>query len=102
MSESGYTIKNGFNRSTESSNGLAGRKFTRTLETLPITRGPLAAKKEDETCSYLLLWCGEKGRDITNTWSDVTEDDKKKLKTYFRPEASGERLFLQGAPRDDP
>lgn len=45
--------------------------------------GPLAAKKEEEKCSYLLIWCGEKGRDIANTWSDVTEDDKKKLETYF-------------------
>ena len=45
--------------------------------------GPLAAKKEEEKCSYLLIWCGEKGRDIANTWSDVTDDDKKKLKTYF-------------------
>ena len=45
--------------------------------------GPLAAKKEDEKCSYLLIWCGEKGRDIANTWSDVTDEDKKKLKTYF-------------------
>ena len=45
--------------------------------------GPLAARKEEEKCSYLLIWCGEKGRDIANTWSDVTDDDKKKLKTYF-------------------
>ena len=45
--------------------------------------GPLAAKKEEEKCSYLLIWCGEKGRDIANTWSNVTEEDKKQLKTYF-------------------
>ena len=45
--------------------------------------GPLAAKKEEEKYSYLLIWCGEKGRDIPNTWSDVTNDDKKKLKPYF-------------------
>ena len=45
--------------------------------------GPFAAKKEEEKCSYLLIWCGEIGRDIANTWSDVAEDDKKKLKTYF-------------------
>ena len=45
--------------------------------------GPLAAKKEEEKFSYLLIWCGEKGRDIANTCSDVTEDDKKELKTYF-------------------
>ena len=45
--------------------------------------GPLAAKKEGEKCNYLLIRCREKGRVIANTWSDVTEDDKKKLKTYF-------------------
>ena len=43
----------------------------------------LASKNEEEKCNYLLIWCGEKGRDIANTWSDVTDEDKKKLKTYF-------------------
>jgi len=23
--------------------------------------GPLTSKKEEEMCSYLLIWCGEKG-----------------------------------------
>ena len=88
MSESESNIKNGFNRSAESSNGLGRRTFTRTLETLPTTRGThvqwsALGKKEEEKCSYLLIWYGEKGRDIANTWNDVTEEDKKKLKTYF-------------------
>jgi len=43
--------------------------------------GPLAAKKEEEKCSYLLIWCGKKGQDIANTWSDVTE----KIKRSSRP-----------------
>ena len=30
--------------------------------------GPLATKKEEEKCSYLLIWCVEQGRDITNIW----------------------------------
>ena len=47
-------------------------------------RGPLSAKEEQEKCSYLLIWCGEKGQDIYNSRNDVTEDDKKKLKTYFK------------------
>ena len=46
--------------------------------------GPLATKKEEEKCSYLLIQCGEKGRDIANTWSDITDEDQKKLKTYVR------------------
>ena len=45
--------------------------------------GPLAVKKEEEKCNYLLIWCDEKGQDIANTWSDITDEDKKKLKTYF-------------------
>ena len=65
VSESGSTIKNGFNRSIESLNALGRRKFTRTLELM--FSGPLAATKEEEKCSYLLVWCGEKGRDIANT-----------------------------------
>ena len=44
---------------------------------------PLVAEKEEEKCSYLLIWCSEEERGIANTSSDVTEDDKKKLKTYF-------------------
>ena len=30
--------------------------------------GPLATKKEEEKCSYLLIWWVEQGRDITNIW----------------------------------
>ena len=48
-----------------------------------IFTGSLAAKKEEEKFSYFLICCGKKGRDIANTWNDVTEVDKKKLKTYF-------------------
>ena len=39
VSELGYSIKNGFNESTESSNGLGCQKFTRMLEMLLTTRG---------------------------------------------------------------
>ena len=91
VSELGSTITNGFNRSTESSNGLGRRKFTRTRFRQHVElmfSGPLVAKKEEEKCSYLLIWCGEKGRDIANTWIDVTEDDNKKLKTYFERSAN--------------
>jgi len=43
--------------------------------------GPLVTKKEEEKWSYLLIWCGEKGN--ANIRSDVTDEDRKKLKTYF-------------------
>lgn len=43
---------------------------------------PFRRKEETEKCSYLLLWIGEKGRDIYNTWT-LTEDETKLLKTYY-------------------
>ena len=58
--------------------------------------GPLSVKKEEEKCSYLLIWCGEKGRDIVSTWSDVSNDDKKKLATYFT------RFEAQVEPKSNP
>lgn len=44
--------------------------------------GLLQSKNQAERCSYLLLWVGEKGRDIFNTWA-VTEDAAKELMTYY-------------------
>ena len=44
--------------------------------------GPLKSRSEAEKCSYLLIWSGQKGRDIFNTWQNLTQDDKKKLQTY--------------------
>ena len=44
--------------------------------------GPFKKKGEDEKCSYLLLWVGDKGRDIYNTWT-LTEDEAKVLKSYY-------------------
>ena len=45
--------------------------------------GPLKAKTEEEKVSYLLLWVGDKGRDICHTWTDITADDAKKLDTFY-------------------
>ena len=42
-----------------------------------IFKGPLADKDEQEKCSYLLLWIGDKGRYIYNTWTDLTMNKKK-------------------------
>ena len=48
--------------------------------------GPLAEKTE-EVKVYLLLWIGDKGREIRNTWTDLDTpekaDDRKKLKTFY-------------------
>ena len=45
--------------------------------------GPLKAKTEVEKCSYLMIWVGEKGRNIYSTWSDFSADDKKELSKYY-------------------
>jgi len=44
--------------------------------------GPLCEKEEADKCSYLLLWIGEKGRDVYKTWM-LTGDKAKKLQTYY-------------------
>ena len=40
--------------------------------------GPLSSKDEAEKCSYLMIWIGDKGRDIYSTWN-LSEADRKKL-----------------------
>ena len=46
-----------------------------------VFNGPLKGKSEEEKCNYLMIWVGEKGRKIYQTW-DLTADEKKLLKTY--------------------
>ncbi|KAL0194540.1 hypothetical protein M9458_008112, partial [Cirrhinus mrigala] len=58
----------------------AWRRFKQQAELM--FSGPLQEKRETEKCSYLLLWIGEKGLDIYNTWS-LSEDEAKKLQTYY-------------------
>ena len=59
----------------------ASKKFRQHAELM--FSGPLNGKSEEEKRSYLLIWVGEKGRDIYNTWTDVTDENRKKLKTYY-------------------
>uniref|UniRef100_A0A674EBM2 Gypsy retrotransposon integrase-like protein 1 n=1 Tax=Salmo trutta TaxID=8032 RepID=A0A674EBM2_SALTR len=58
----------------------AWRKYKQHVELM--FTGPLKERGEEEKCSYLLLWIGEKGRDIYNTWT-LTEAESKALKTYY-------------------
>ena len=44
--------------------------------------GPLKRKSEEEKCNYLMIWVGDQGRDIYNTW-ELTADEAKKLETYY-------------------
>ncbi|XP_052820412.1 uncharacterized protein K02A2.6-like [Mya arenaria] len=44
--------------------------------------GPLNKKSEEAQCNYLMLWVGEKGRQIFSTWN-LSDDDNKTLKNYY-------------------
>ena len=44
--------------------------------------GPLKQKSEEIKCNYLMLWVGDKGREIYSTWELGTEEAKK-LNTYY-------------------
>ena len=33
--------------------------------------GPLKEKSEAEKCNYLMLWVGDKGRDVYDTWAQL-------------------------------
>ena len=41
------------------------------------------SKTEEENVSYLLLWVGDKGRDIRLTWTDISAEYVKKLDTFY-------------------
>lgn len=58
----------------------AWKKFRQHVEL--IFNGPLKGKDEPILCSYLMLWVGDKGRDIFNTWN-LSADDSKKLNKYY-------------------
>ena len=44
--------------------------------------GPLGDLSEERKVNYLLLWVGEEGRELANTWS-LIEEDRKSLKPYW-------------------
>ena len=70
------------------------RRFKQHVELM--FSGPLKSRQEAEKCSYLLIWVGQKGRDIYNTWADITDEDKSKLKTYY------DRFEAHVSPRGNP
>lgn len=49
-----------------------------------IFKGPLEEKSEEINVTYLLLWVGDKGREIYNTWTGMTNDEKKKLESHYK------------------
>ena len=44
--------------------------------------GPLKKKDEEEKCAFLMLWVGEKGRSLFQTWN-LPADQKKLLDSYY-------------------
>ena len=48
-----------------------------------IFEGPLKDKTEEEKVAFLLIWVGEKGQDVSQSWT-LTNEEKKKLETYFK------------------
>ena len=44
--------------------------------------GPLNSKSEEEKCNYVMLWAGEKGRNIYSTWT-LTNEERKQLEIHF-------------------
>ena len=70
------------------------RRFKQHVELM--FTGPLKSRTEQEKCSYLLIWVGQKGSDIYNTWSDISDDDRKKLETYY------ERFENHVSPKANP
>ena len=57
------------------------RRFKQHVELM--FTGPLKSRNESEKCSYLFIWVSQKGRDIYNTWTGISEEDRQKLQTYY-------------------
>ena len=57
-------------------------------------KGPLKAKSEEEKCAYLMIWLGEKGREVYGTWTFTDEERKSldalytKIETYAKPKSN--------------
>ena len=47
--------------------------------------GPHGEKSEEEKCSYLLIWVGEKGQDVYISWEKDPTAAKKKLTAQNQP-----------------
>ena len=56
------------------------RKFKDHAELM--FKGPLKRIGEEEQCAYLLIWVGETGRKIFNSWG-LSDPDKKKISILF-------------------
>ena len=75
-------------RNSPTDHRLGQFDFARSMETIwtacesDFHRSP-ERKAEEEKVSYLLLWVGDKGRDIYNTFPAFSAEEKKKLKPHL-------------------
>ncbi|XP_048747984.2 uncharacterized protein LOC125660191 [Ostrea edulis] len=59
-----------------------------------LIKGPLSSINEEEHCNYLMIWIGDKRRDIHSTWN-LSEDDsknfsviKEKFENHVKPKSN--------------
>ena len=45
--------------------------------------GPLKPRTDEQKCKYLLLWAGDHGLDLYNTWN-LSEEQQKSLEEYWK------------------
>ena len=57
------------------------KRFRQKCELL--FEGPLKSRAPEQKCSYLLLWAGDYGLDLFNTWN-LTTDQKKNISEYWK------------------
>ena len=60
---------------------LRFKRFRQKCEML--LDGPLKQRTEEQKCKYLLLWTGDYGLDLFNTWT-LSEEEKNKLAEYWK------------------
>ena len=63
--------------------GNMAENWKRWKQTMRLTlQGPLAEKDEKQQCGYFLLYIGQQGRDIYNTWA-LKSAEKDKIEPLF-------------------
>ena len=64
-------------------NGNIAQNWKRWKQTMRLMlQGPLSKKDEKQQCGYFLLYVGQNGRDIYNTWT-LTSEETDKIDVLF-------------------
>ena len=78
------------------------KRFRQKCELL--FEGPLKARTNEQKCKYLLLWAGDQGLDLYNTWNlddnakNKPEEYWKRFEEHVRPQSNHilNRFYLRG------